>query len=100
MNLLTNNTASYKGVRTSLQAFAAFVVGLILVIWNTPGVPQNVTNYIRPYEMSFLLWLGVPTVFVSGLIAYITGKIAERQAPVVTPPTDTTLAETGTPPTE
>lgn len=96
MNLLTNNTATYKGVRTSLQAFIAFVVGLILVIWNTPGVPQNVEAYLRPYEVNVLVWIGIPTVFVSGLIAYVGGKIAEKQTPVVTPPTEM-VAETGTP---
>jgi hypothetical protein len=96
MNLLTNDTALFRGARTSLQALVAFVVGLFFVIWNTPGVPQNVETYIKPYELQILLWLGIPTVFGAGIIAYFMNRWRGNiTSPVV--PTEP-LAETGTPP--
>lgn len=97
MNLLTNNTAIYKALRTFVQAFSAFAVGLILVVWNTPNVPQNVFNYIQPYENSILLWLGGYTVIIATAIAYIMARVGEKQSqPLVTPPTEV-VAETGIP---
>jgi len=100
MNLLTNNAAEYKAVRTSLQAFAAFVGGLIYVIWHTPGVPHNVAQYLAPYETSLFLWLGIPTVIGSGVFAYIMAKVGDKQnqpkVNIVEPPVvETPLAEGG-----
>lgn len=103
MKLLTNDTAAYRGMRTGIQALVGFVVGLFFVVWNTPGVPQAVQDYLKPYEVELLIWLGIPTVIGAGLFGYLTTLYREKQQAPVNPVVDSPaepLAETGTPPTE
>jgi len=96
MKLLTNDSAGARGVRTSLQALVGFFIGLILVIWNTPGVPQNIQNYLQPYELQLLMLIGIPTVFGSGFIAFLLHLWKENnQPPIVSEPPVTPVAETG-----
>lgn len=97
MNLLFNDSPLWRGVRTSLQALGGFLIGLFWVVWNTPGVPIAVQNYLRPYEMQLLLFLGIPTVLGSGGIAYLITKWREKSKVVTQVPEENTIAETGTP---
>ena len=67
-------TPTQKGVRTFLQTLGGLLVGLIMAVWNVPGVPEAIVAYVRvnfvPLFMGLLVTVGIP----SGLIAYIQNK--------------------------
>lgn len=67
---MDKNSAVGKGVRTAFQAMAGLVVGLVVVVWAVPGVPEVVTNYLVNNALQVLLVVGVP----SGAVAYLQNK--------------------------
>lgn len=63
---INKDTAVYRGIRTGLQAIAAFLVGAVLVVWNVPGVPDALYNYVVTDTLQNLLSVGV----LSGLAGF------------------------------
>lgn len=55
-----------KGVRTAVQSILGALVGLIVVVWGVPGVPEAVIAYVQDNLIQILLAIGVP----SGLVAW------------------------------
>lgn len=97
MNLITSDSAPVKGIRTTLQAFVAFIFGLAVTIWTTPGVPERVQAYVQPYEAQILLTLGISTTVGAGFFAYIFNYLRDRKPVVPEEPPTIPVAETGTP---
>lgn len=60
-------TPVVKGVRTGIQSIIGAVVGLVLVVWAVPGVPEAVTAYLQANWFLILLGIGVPSGFVAWL---------------------------------
>jgi hypothetical protein len=60
-------TPVVKGVRTGIQSIIGAVVGLIVVVWAVPGVPEAVVQYLQTYWLPILLAIGVPSGFVAWL---------------------------------
>ncbi len=56
-----------KGVRTALQAIVGALIGLVLVVWAVPGVPEAVIEYAKTNLVPLLLVIGVPSGFVAWL---------------------------------
>lgn len=71
-------TPKGKGIRTGLQALVGsavtLVIGLALVIWNTPGVPENVANYLYQNLVQIVVSVGVPTGVLSGFVAWYQNR--------------------------
>lgn len=71
MNILTNDSATGRGVRTGLQAvigtLVAFITGLVLSVWNVPGVPEALLDYVSKNLLTTLVTIGVP----SGLAGFV-----------------------------
>lgn len=68
-------TPTQKGVRTFFQTLGGLLVGLILAVWNVPGVPEAIvayakTNFVALF-MSLIVLVGLP----SGLIAYFQNRL-------------------------
>ena len=63
----TPRTPVVKGVRTGLQSMVGAIIGLIVVVWAVPGVPEAVVNYLQSYWLPILLSIGVPSGFVAWL---------------------------------
>lgn len=61
------DSAVSRGIRTFVQAFIGFAVGLIVVVWTVPGVPIAVLQYVSDNWLSLAVELGVPT----GLASFI-----------------------------
>jgi hypothetical protein len=44
------DTALVRGARTGIQGFigtiVTFLVGLVMAVWNVPGVPEALLNYV------------------------------------------------------
>ena len=70
----TGKTPEQKGVRTFLQTVGGSVVGLLLAVWNVPGVPEAVTAYARTNFVPLLVTLAVLVGVPSGVIAYFQNK--------------------------
>lgn len=62
-----------KGLRTGVQAVVGALVGLVLVVWAVPGVPEAVIEYARTNAVPILLLVGVP----SGVVAWIQNKLGK-----------------------
>lgn len=62
-----------KGVRTGVQAVVGALVGLVLVVWAVPGVPEAVVNYATTNAVPILLAIGIP----SGIVAFIQNKLGK-----------------------
>lgn len=66
-----NDTALVRGVRTGLQTslgvIVTFFIGLFLAVWNVPGVPMTVLDYMSQNFPATLAAVGIP----SGIVAFI-----------------------------
>lgn len=67
-------TPTQKGVRTFIQTLGGLLVGLLIAVWNVPGVPEAIVAYVQanfvPLFAGLLVTVGLP----SGLIAYFQNK--------------------------
>ncbi len=62
-----------KGVRTALQAIVGAFIGLILVVWAVPGVPEAVIEYLKSNAVPVLLAIGIP----SGIVAWVQNLLGK-----------------------
>lgn len=69
--LPSSDSATTRGLRTIVQAFIGFIIGLGVAIWAVPGVPAAVTSYVQGNLPQLLLMVGVPVAISSGLISFI-----------------------------
>jgi len=68
---VSKNTAIGKGLRTGLQSVLGTVVGLVVVVWAVPGVPEAVTTYASNNWLPILVSIGLP----SGVVAWLQNRI-------------------------
>jgi len=64
---MNKDTALMRGVRTAIQAIIGFVTGLVVVVWQVPGVPEAVVNYTS----SNLVQLAGAFGISAGLVAFV-----------------------------
>lgn len=64
---MTKDGAIARGLRTAAQAIIGLVVGLVVVVWQVPGVPEAVTQYLQDNIIKLALAVGIP----SGLAGYV-----------------------------
>jgi len=71
----TPKTPEIRGWRTFVQALGGILVGLVLAVWNVPGVPEVITEYARtnfvPLFIALATLIGIP----SGIISLIQNRI-------------------------
>lgn len=75
------NTPTGKGIRTGIQAFfgtaITLIVGLVVVVWNVPGVPHAVLTYLNSNVVPIIFSSSSASAIVSGLIAYYQNKLGK-----------------------
>lgn len=71
MRLPTNESATAKALRTALSALGGFAIGLVVVIWQVPGVPDAISVYVSKHAVELLLSFGIPSIVGTGLVNYI-----------------------------
>jgi hypothetical protein len=64
---MNQDNAVVRGIRTAIQAIIGAFVGLVLVVWAVPGVPEAVGNYLLDNFIPVALAVGIP----SGLAGFI-----------------------------
>lgn len=67
MRLPAQDSSTGRALKTFAQAFIGFLVGLFVVVWHVPGVPQAVLNYLQTNAIQFALYFGVP----AGVVAFV-----------------------------
>lgn len=67
LRLPAQDSATGRALKTALQAFVGFLVGLFVVVWKVPGVPTAVLDYLQSNAIQFALLFGIP----SGLVALV-----------------------------
>ena len=70
---MNKNEPSVKGIRTALQAVVGSLIGLVVVVWAVPGVPEAVIEYAKTNWLPILLSIGIP----SGLVSWIQNKLGK-----------------------
>ena len=60
-----NRTSFVKGLRTAAQAIVGACVGLFIVVWAVPGVPEAVVHYLQANAVGLLVSIGVPSGLAS-----------------------------------
>lgn len=63
-----------KGVRTGYQAVAGVIVAFLYGLWELPGVPEYVSNFIQTQGVSLLIPLAVMIGLPAGLIAWLQNR--------------------------
>jgi hypothetical protein len=67
MNILNNDTAVARGIRTAIQAAAGFIIGLFTTIWAVPGVPDAIYQYLTGNAVKLAIAVGIP----AGVVALV-----------------------------
>lgn len=70
--LINKDTPVARGLRSGINAIGGFFAGLVVVVWNVPGVPEAINKYLNDNTVGLLLALGVGT----GLAGLAAGGIA------------------------
>lgn len=78
LQLPAQDSATGRGLKTAVQALIGFVVGLVVVVWQVPGVPQAVVNYTQHHFVEILLSVGAPTAVASGVTSFIWNVLRKR----------------------
>lgn len=79
MAKITNkHTADGKGFRTAYQSIVGFVIGLFVVVWAVPGVPDAVGQYVLSNWFSLASVLGLSTGVFAGIAAFIQNRLEDR----------------------
>lgn len=71
VKLPSQDSATGRGIKTAIQAICGFVIGLIIVVYKVPGVPEAVISYLQNNLFTVLLQIGVPTALSSGFVAFV-----------------------------
>lgn len=80
--VLQSNTPARTPVerswRTLIQAAGASIVGLVMTVWQVPGVPEAVSNYAQdnfvPLLIGLITLIGVPAAVISFIQNYLETK--------------------------
>lgn len=71
-------TVAQRGWRTFFQTAGGSLVGLVLAVWNVPGVPDAINAYATahflPLFLSLLGLIGIPTAIVALVQNYLEAK--------------------------
>lgn len=77
--LPAKDSAASRGIKTALQALFTFVVGLLVVIYQVPGVPETIINYTWQHLPDVLLSVGIPMTIGTGLVSFLYNVIFRRR---------------------
>ncbi len=65
IRLPQQDSSTGRAIKTFLQALIGFAIGLVLVVWAVPGVPEAVVQYVQNNFVQVLLTAGIPAGITS-----------------------------------
>jgi hypothetical protein len=78
LRLPETDSAAFRGLVTALQTFITFLIGLLLTIFQVPGVSKAAGDYILFYGPNVLFSLGIPLVIGAGLVSFFYNFLFRR----------------------
>ena len=78
MNLPSQDSATGRGIKTIVQTMVGFAVGLGIAIWQVPGVPDVIMNYLQNNFAQVLLTIGLPVALSSGITSFLWNLILRK----------------------
>ncbi len=72
LRLPQKDSATFRGLITALQALVTFIIGLILAIWQVPGVPKAFLDFVWNNAPSLLFTLGISSSIGVGIISFLS----------------------------
>jgi small basic protein len=71
MRLPSQDSSTGRAIKTMAQAIVGFIIGLVVVVWNVPGVPDAIKAYTQVHLVDALLTIGVPIAVSTGAFAFV-----------------------------
>jgi len=68
---MTKDSATARGIKTALQALVTFLVGLVIVVFNVPGVTDAIVMYSKQHFIEVVVAFGVPFSVGTGLTSFL-----------------------------
>lgn len=81
MRTPTTDSATFRGLMTALQALITFVIGLAFAIWQVPGVPVAIQNFVWNNGPLTLAAFGIPLILGTGVISFLINYFFRRNIP-------------------
>ncbi len=78
MELPKQDSATGRGLKTIVQTMVGFTVGLGIAIWQVPGVPDVIMNYLQANFLQVFLTIGVPVALSSGVTSFLWNLILRK----------------------
>lgn len=78
MRLPDQDSSTGRAVKTAIQAVGGFIIGLIVVVWGVPGVPEAVIEYVRNNVFQIMITLGLPTIIGSGGLSFVWNMLRKN----------------------
>lgn len=71
LRLPAPNSNVHRSLITFFSTFLAWIFGLMLALWQVPGVPKTFMDYVWNNSPSLLLLLGVPVAVIPGVVNFL-----------------------------
>ncbi len=78
MRLPTLDSKTAKAIKVTALAFFGFAAGLIIAVWQVPGVPEVVKSYCQANIPTLLVTVGIPTAISAGIGSVILNVILDK----------------------
>lgn len=76
----TLNSATGRGLVTAAQVLVTFMIGLALAVWQVPGVPKAIEDFVWNNGPTLLAALGVSSAIGTGLISFLWNFIFRKSS--------------------
>ena len=78
LRLPQTDSATFRGLITALQALITFSVGLILAIWQVPGVSKAATDFVWVNGPTTLAAIGIPLIIGTGIVSFLFNLLLRK----------------------
>ena len=72
------DSAAGKGLMTALQSLISFLIGLIVTVYQVPGVPDAIINFTYNHLPEVLVNIGIPLIIGSGATSFIINYLFRK----------------------
>ena len=71
LRLPNSDSATYRGLITALQSLITFFIGLLLAVWQVPGVSKVAMDFVWNNAPQTLVAFGIPLIVGTGIISFL-----------------------------
>ena len=71
MKLPSVDSATGRAIRAACFALFSFFIGLVVAVYNVPGVPEAVSSYLQSHIDELFLAVGIPVALGTGAMSFV-----------------------------